>query len=228
MLEFLSAWEVMVIAMMLPASLGFLALFQTATSGSRFSMTRRTALCLGYSLVWMGVGCVAMIVGDTLYRSDGLSIWLGSHANFLAGGVFALAGCYQFSTLKRRCLVICSHPANFFMRYYRRGMGNALVLGLRYGLVCLGCCWALMVVMVILGGSNLYVMTVLTGIMFAERAMGWNNRVASAVGLACIALGVLVAASPNTMPAFAQNAAGWVNIGSMQLTHHGWTFWCHA
>lgn len=227
-LEFLGVWEVMVIAMMLPSSLGFLALFQTATAASRSSGVRSVALCIGYSLVWMGVGCVTMIVSDTLYRFDSLGIWLGSHANVLAGVVLALTGCYQFSTLKRRCLIVCSHPANFFMHHYRRGTGNAFMLGLRYGLVCLGCCWALMTVVVILGGDNLYPMIAITVIMFAERAMGWSNRFASSVGLACVALGVLVVASPDAMPAFAQNAASWTSMGSMQMANHGWSFWCHA
>jgi predicted metal-binding membrane protein len=228
MLEFLGTWETMVIAMMLPSSFGFFVLFQTATGDSRSSTVRSVALCVGYSLVWLVVGCVAVIMSDTLYRLDGLSIWLGSHANVLAGGVLALAGYYQFSTLKRRCLVICSHPANFFMRYYRRGMGNAFMLGLRYGLVCLGCCWALMTVMVILGGDSLYMMMVLTVIMFAERAMGWSNRFASTVGLTCVALGALVATSPDTMPMFVRNASSWASMGSMQLAHHGWSFWCHV
>jgi predicted metal-binding membrane protein len=228
MMEFLGTWEVMVIAMMLPSSLGFLALFHTATSASRSSIVRSVALGVGYSLIWAGVGWVAMIMSDTLYRLDNISIWLNSHTNVLVGSVLALAGCYQFSTLKRRCLTICSHPASFFMRHYRRGIGNALTLGLRYGLVCLGCCWALMTIMVVLGGGSIYMMLILTVIMFAERAMGWSNRFASAVGLVCVALGVLVAASPDAIPAFAQNAASWANMGSMQLAHHTWASWCQA
>jgi predicted metal-binding membrane protein len=186
------------------------------------------AVCFGYLLVWAAVGGVAMLISDTLYRIGSIDIWLNGHANVLAGSVLALAGCYQFSTLKQRCLTVCSYPGSFFMRYYSRGVGNAFTLGLRYGLVCLGCCWALMTVMVVLGGGSLYLMMVLTMIMFAERAMGWTDRFASVVGLACVALGVLVAASPDAIPAFAQNAASWANMGSMQLAHHGWPFWCHA
>lgn len=227
-LEFLGTWEVMVVAMMLPSSLSFLTLFQTATSGSRSSIIRSVAVCSGYALTWAVVGCVAIMMNDTLYRIESLGVWLDSHANLFAGSVFTLAGCYQFSTLKRRCLTVCSHPGSFFMRHYRRGVGNALALGVRYGFVCLGCCWALMTVMVVLGGGSLYLMMVLTVIMFGERAMGWNDRFASGVGLTCIALGVFLAASPDVMPAFAQNAANWANMDSMQLPHHNWPFWCHV
>jgi predicted metal-binding membrane protein len=225
MLEFLGAWEVMVIAMMLPSSLGFLVLFRAATSGSRLPIVRRTAVCVGYALAWAGVGWVAMIASGTLYRIEGLGAWLGGHPNLLAGSVLLLAGVFQFTALKQRCLAICTHPGSFFMRHYRRGAGNALALGARYGLACVGCCWALMGMMVVAGGGNLYLMVVLSAIMFAERALGWEKRFVAAVGLTCIALGVLLAVSPSVMPLFTHNAERWVDMGSMQLPHG---LWCRA
>ena len=227
-LEFLGVWEAMIIAMMFPSNLGFLALFQSATGDSRLSIVRSVVLCVGYLLAWIAIGCVVVIVSNTLYRFDDLGIWLGDHANILAGAVLAIAGCYQFSALKQRCLVVCSHPANFFMHHYRRGVSNAFILGLRYGLVCIGCCWALMTIMVILGGGSLYVMMGLTTIMFAERTMGWSDRFTNTVGLTCVGLGALVVVAPEAMPAFAQNATSWASMGSMQLAHHELSFWCHA
>lgn len=226
-LGFLGAWEVMVIAMMLPSSLGFLMLFRATTGGSRLRVLSRTAVCLGYALVWAGAGCVAIAVSGTLYRFGSLGVWLEDHPSLLVGSVLLLAGCFQFTTLKRRCLTVCSHPGSFLMRHYRRGVGNAVALGVRYGLVCLGCCWALMSIMVVVGGGNLYLMMTLTTVMFAERAVGWENRFASAVGLTCIALGALLAVSPGVMPAFARNADQWVSMESMQLPHSQ-GFWCHA
>lgn len=227
-LEFLAAWELMAIAMMLPSSLGFLMLFARAASGSRFPLVRRTAVCAGYALVWALVGMVAMRTSGALYRIASLGAWLESRPNLLAGSVLVLAGCFQFTALKRRCLTVCSHPGGFLMRHYRRGVGNALVLGLRYGLVCLGCCWALMAVMVVVGGENLYLMMALSAIMFAERTMGWDDRFARTVGLGCIALGVLLALSPEVAPALAQNAERWIAMGSMGLHHGGWPFWCRG
>ncbi len=132
----------------------------------------------------------------------------------------ALAGCFQFTTLKRGCLTVCSHPGGFFLRYYRRGVGNALALGVRYGLVCLGCCWALMILLVIVGGGSLYLMVALTAIMFAERALGWGDRFVAIVGLTCIVLGVLIAVSPTVVPAFAQNAERWAAMESQQTSNH--------
>jgi predicted metal-binding membrane protein len=226
-LEFLGAWEVMVIAMMLPSSLGFLMLFRSATNGSRFPVVRRTAVGVGYCLVWAATGWVVMIVGDALYRITSIGAWLQNHPYLLAGSVIALAGGYQFTNTKRRCLTVCSHPGNFFMRHYRRGVRNAIAFGVRYGLACVGCCWALMTIMVVVGGGSLYLMMALTAIMFAERMMGWENRFVSAVGLICIVLGLLLTVSPGVMPAFAQNAERWVNMESMQLPHYQGS-WCHA
>jgi predicted metal-binding membrane protein len=225
--EFLGAWEIMVIAMMLPSSLGFLTLFRVATSDSRFPIVRRTAVCVGYALVWLGVGWITMVISILPDRVESLGAWLGSHPNLLGGSVFLLAGIFQFTTLKQRCLTICSHPMGFFARHYRRGLGNALALGVRYGLVCVGCCWALMAIMVVAGGSSLYLMIVLTAIMFAERLLGWNKRFVAYVGLACLALGVLLAVSPGIAPVFTQNAEIWVKMGSVQLSHYQ-IFWCHV
>ncbi len=227
-IEFLGGWEIMVIAMMLPSSLGFFALFRSITRGGQSVLARQVAVCVGYALAWAGVGCVAMIISDTIYRLESVDHWLESHTSFFAGLILVLAGGFQFTVPKRRCLTICGHPASFLMRHYRRGVGNALGLGVRYGLVCLGCCWALMVVMVVLGGGSLCMMMVLTVIMFGERTMKWNNRFAGALGLACIGLGVLLAASPGAMPALTQNALSWANMGSMQTRSASWLLWCHA
>jgi predicted metal-binding membrane protein len=227
-LEFLGAWELMTIAMMLPSSLGFFALLHVVTSRDRLAIVRRTMAFAGYALVWAAAGCVAMMASPTLYRIGSVRLWLDNHAGFFAGSVLVLAGAFQFTTIKHRCLALCIHPESFLMRHYRRGVPSALRLGARYGLACLGCCWALMILMVVLGGGSLYVMVVLAAIMFAERAVGWTNRFAGAVGLICIGLGVLIAVSPGTMPAFAQNASSWVGMASMQPGHHDLLFWCHA
>jgi predicted metal-binding membrane protein len=227
--EFLGAWETMVIAMMLPSSLGFLMLFRTATSTSRFAPLRRTAVCVGYALVWAAVGCLALVASGAFYRIQNLGAWLELHPNLLAGSVLVLAGAFQFTALKRRCLAVCSQPASFLMRHYRRGVGNALILGMRYGLLCLGCCWALMTMMVVVGGQNLYLMMVLSAIMFAERMLGWDDRFATLVGMSCIALGIFLVVVPDAMPALAQNAGKWIAMETLQLPHHGgWSFWCQA
>jgi predicted metal-binding membrane protein len=227
MLEFLCSWEVMVVAMMLPSSLGFLVLFWNVAGGDRRPAVHGTAVCLGYALAWAMVGCLAMIVSRTIYEVASIDLWLDNHAGLFAGLVLIAVGGFQFTTLKRRCLTVCSHPGGFLMRHYRRGAVNALDLGVRYGIACVGCCWALMALMVVLGGDSLFAMMLLTAIMFAERALGWNDRFAGAIGLACVGLGTLVAASPDAVPALAHNATMWSGMGLTGLPH-GPLFWCHA
>lgn len=229
MVVFLGAWEMMIVAMMLPSSIGFLALFRAITIGARSSSARMLSVSVGYALAWAWMGCATLLVGATLYRTGAVDAWLERHANLLAGGVLVLAGGFQLTALKRRCLAICSDPARFLMRHYRRGVANALALGLRYGLVCLGCCWALMALMVVLGGGSLLLMMLLAAVMFGERAMGWDDRFVKTVGLCGVALGAFVAASPDAVPALAHNASGWIEMNStMRMSSHGWLFWCHA
>jgi predicted metal-binding membrane protein len=226
---FLAAWEVMVVAMMFPSSIGFLRVFRVVTGKSRYRSLQRIGVCSGYALTWLCVGCLVMLVGFAVYRGSHVELWLSSHANLLAGGVLALAGGFQFTTLKRRCLAICGQPATFLMRHYRRGAGNAFVLGLRFGLVCAGCCWSLMLIMIMLGGGSLLLMMLLTSIMFAERTAGWDNRFVRLVGLASIVLGVTVIATPGAVPALAHNAGSWIEMNSvMHMTNHDWLPWCRA
>jgi predicted metal-binding membrane protein len=226
---FLGAWEVMVVAMMLPSSIGFLALYRVVTAASSLRSLRRIGVCVGYLLAWAYIGSVALLIGETIYRIGSVDVWLKSHTSLLAGGVLALAGGFQLTALKRRCLAICSHPATFLMRNYRRGIGNALVLGLRFGFICVSCCWALMAVTVVLGGGSLVLMMLLTLIMFAERAMGWDDRFVKIVGFTGVALGVFVASSPDAVPALAHNAGSWIEMSStMKMPNHGWLSWCGA
>ena len=81
--------------------------------------------------------------------------WLDTHSWVIGASTFAVAGVFQFSPLKGRCLKQCRSPFSFFVRYYHKGAGGAWRLGLRHGLFCLGCCWALMLIMFGLGVGSL-------------------------------------------------------------------------
>ena len=94
-----------------------------------------------------------------------------------------MAGGFQFSPLKERCLRQCRSPFGFLHRHYRRGVGAAWGLGARHGLFCLGCCWAL------------------TGVMVVEKTARWGRRLGPAVGAALLVWGVLVLAHPGWLPA---------------------------
>lgn len=143
---YLVAWQVHIAAMMLP----LMSLFNQASTGQRHPGLARIGFLGGYLVVWIEFGIVAL-VGDALLG------WVAVHGGMLrpewmAGAVLLLAGAFQFSTLKERCLGKCRQPRVFLLNHYRRGMLGGLALGARHGAFCVGCCWALMLVMFLVGG----------------------------------------------------------------------------
>jgi predicted metal-binding membrane protein len=100
-----------------------------------------------------------------------------------------LAGAFQFTSLKEACLRSCRHPASFMHRHYRRGAGGAFRLGTRHGLFCVGCCWALMLVMFAVGVASLIWMALLTALMVHEKTRHAGARTVPLSGVTLLALG---------------------------------------
>ena len=166
---FLVAWQAMIAAMMVPSSLPLLRLFAAAATGQPRPRAAIAAFLGGYALVWTAFGWLAF-VGDTMVHATvDRTPWLQHHEWLIAGGTLALAGAFQFSALKDRCLEVCRHPGAFLLRHYERGLPGAFALGRRHGLFCLGCCWALMLLMFAAGVANLWWMAGLTALMVYEK-----------------------------------------------------------
>jgi len=186
------SWQTMVVAMMLPTSLPMIRLFRM-TSGSQPAQGRvLTAFLTGYALVWMIFGFVALGGDVLLHRFEDSSTWLSSRPWLLPASALGLAGIFQFTKLKDRCLRECRHPGPFLMRHYRRGPGAALELGLRHGLFCLGCCWALMLLMFAVGVANLTWMAVLTALMVYEKTGRLGEWVARYAGATFLFMAVVI------------------------------------
>ena len=117
--------------------------------------------------------------------------WLAEHTWVIGSAIFAIAGLFQFTPLKESCLKECRSPFGFFVRYYRRGAGHAWRLGLRHGLFCLGCCWALMLVMFGVGVGSLAWMLALAGVMVIEKVTRRGTLLSPVVGIAMLVLAVL-------------------------------------
>jgi len=144
---------------------------------------------------------------DVLFADDGgvhqavdVLPWLATRPWLVGAVTLGLAGAFQFSTLKDRCLTECRHPAAYLLRHYRRGPRNTFRLGWGHGLYCLGCCWALMLVMFAVGVSDLRWMAALAGLMAYEKLGRRGPAVAAAAGVAALALAVLVALHPAWVP----------------------------
>jgi predicted metal-binding membrane protein len=126
--------------------------------------------------------------------------WLAAHSQVIAAGTLALASIYQVTPLKDACLKACRHPGLYLMSHYQRGALNGFRLGLGHALFCLGCCWALMMVMFAAGVAHLAWMGVLALIMLVEKAMPRGDRLVVPIGAALGALAVTALLAPGLVP----------------------------
>ena len=180
-------------AMMLPSSLPLMRLFAKASAKQPRPRAAMAGFLGGYALVWTAFGALAFGFDIGVHAAVDASPWLESHEWFLAAGVLVLAGAFQFSSLKYACLDKCRHPAQFMLRFYRRGAGGGLRLGLRHGLFCLGCCWALMLVMFSVGVASLLAMAALTALMVHEKTQPGGRRVVPVAGATLFATAMMIA-----------------------------------
>jgi predicted metal-binding membrane protein len=181
---YLAGWLLMTAAMMLPTATGLVRAFDRVTGGAA---ALRLALVAGFLGVWLLVG-YAFRAGDVLVHAavDAAA----APPSLVGAAALALAGAYQFSPLKHRCLTACRSPRSFVLRGWtggRRGV-DALRVGAAYGRSCAGCCWALMLVMFGVGAASLAWMLGLAAVMVAERFAPARWRVGEAVGVALLAL----------------------------------------
>jgi predicted metal-binding membrane protein len=192
---FLLAWQLMIAAMMLPSSLPLVRLFGRASANQPRPLAAKAAFLGGYAVVWSGFGVAAFLADLGVHRLVDRWGWLAARPGLLGGAVLVLAGAFQFSRLKDRCLRVCRHPAGYLARHYRRGTGAALRLGAGHGVWCVGCCWALMLVAFAAGVANLWWMAALTALMVFEKTGRQGRRGVRPIGAGLIALGLLALAS---------------------------------
>jgi predicted metal-binding membrane protein len=180
---FVAGWTVMSVAMMLPTSLPLVAVFRTITGGAAGLMA---LLAAGYLAVWAAFGLAAWLGDSVLHRVVEESPWLGGRADLIPAALLLTAGLFQFSPLKYACLSQCRSPVGFVVQHWRGGSRarRAFLLGAHHGLYCLGCCWALMLVMFGVGGIHLGWMLALGAVMFVEKAVAWGRWLTAPVGVA--------------------------------------------
>jgi len=189
----LLAWQAMTVAMMLPSSLPLVRLFAHASAGQPQPRRAMAAFLGGYASVWSAFAVIALLGDVALHRVVEASGWLHAHQWAIGASVLALAGGFQFTSFKDACLRQCRHPAAFLLRYYERGTSGGFKLGARHGVFCVGCCWALMLVMFAVGAANLVWMAVLAALMMHEKtrplgARGVPITGIALLGVACVTL----------------------------------------
>jgi predicted metal-binding membrane protein len=183
---FVGAWLVMITAMMLPSTVPMARMFAIATARVEHGSQMRAVFFAAYFAVWLGFAAAALLVDIGLHALIEQSSWLAGREDVVLAGALAVAGVVQFTPLMRRCLRICRDPRAFLYRHYQRGRAAAWSLGVRHGLSCLGCCWALMLVMFAVGAGNLWWMVGLTAVMTIEKTAHGGNKLVAPVGVALL------------------------------------------
>ena len=183
---FVAVWTLMMSAMMLPSVTPTASLYARTVVTSR--PARITGLIAGYLAVWA-------VAGVPAYGLARMAGWLaGAHpaaARFLAVAVFATCGAYQLSSLKDRCLAHCRSPIALLLHYGSyRGRFRDVRAGAHHGGYCLGCCWSLMAVLIVLGTMNVVAMAGLAAVVLAEKVSKRGRYVGRLAGVAAIGLAV--------------------------------------
>jgi predicted metal-binding membrane protein len=183
----------MTVAMMLPTTLPLLENFRRLTAQRADRSQLVTLVIAGYLGVWLGFGIFAHGADWLLHEIVERSGWLEANARFIGAATLLLAGAFQFSRLKYHCLEKCRSPMSFVTEYWRGSheRRNAFLLGVHHGLFCVGCCWALMLLMFAVGVGNVAWMLLLGALMAAEKNLPWGGKLRAPIGFALMTWGGL-------------------------------------
>jgi predicted metal-binding membrane protein len=192
-LAYVGAWGVMMAAMMLPSALPMIGLYAAAqrTTPSGAARTAAVALfSLAYLVLWTLTGLPVYLASLALMalRAETLA--------YVVAGVLAVAGIFQLTPLKQVCLRHCRSPLGFLLGHWRAGWRGALAIGWAHALYCVGCCWALMVVLVVAGAMGLPWVLLIACVVAAEKLLPGGEWIARLTGVALVLLGAAVAVQP--------------------------------
>jgi predicted metal-binding membrane protein len=195
---FLTSWQVMIAAMMVPSTLPVL---QRDLRGVRGKLQLAQVIFLvGYFLVWTWFAAAAFLADTSIHVLVETWPWLSQHTEVIGATTLALAGIFQFSPLKRASLTACRSPLGSTARRDSVTVGIAWRSGLHHGLTCLGSGWALMLVMFGLGVGGVGWMLALTGVMVVEKDLPGGRWLTPAVGITLLALAVVWWVHPGWLP----------------------------
>lgn len=179
-------WTVMMAAMMLPSAAPAILLYGALVrkSGARGTVLPGVWIFAGgYLLIWTGFSAVAAALQTLLEHAALLTPAMTSASAVLSALALIAAGVYQLTPLKQACLGKCRNPLEFFMMHWRAGPGGAVGMGLLHGVYCVGCCWALMLLLFVAGVMNLLWVALIAAFVFVEKlfpAIPAVSRTASA------------------------------------------------
>lgn len=197
---FVGLWMTMMAAMMLPAVVPMAWAFDRVAR-ARPGGGSLAAFLAGYGLVWAAFGVVAFALDALVRAVDPAFLAWERQGPLFAGATVAIAGLYELTPLKLRCLRHCRSPLHFLLGHWHDGRGGAVRMGVEHGAWCVGCCWALMAALLALGVMSLFWMVVVAAAILVEKALPFGERATRWLALALVALGLWIAVAPGSAPA---------------------------
>jgi predicted metal-binding membrane protein len=196
---FAGIWIVMMAAMMFPSVAPTVALYSSMTKSR--SPVAPLLFTAGYLLVWTSVGAFAFVVATSGGLISGDVLAWDRAGRWIAGTTLIVAAIYELTPLKDVCLGKCRSPLGFLLGSWRSARSGALLMGIRHGAWCIGCCWALMASLFALGVMSVVWMAVIAGFIAFEKLIPWRRAATYVTAATLFALGVLMLAAPDTVPA---------------------------
>lgn len=197
-------WVIMMVGMMIPSAAPMVLLFARVAHHSLGGWRAHLRIGLfiaGYIAVWTVFALAATMAQWGLERAALITPMMKAASPLLGGALLGAAGLYQLTPLKRTCLEQCRAPFAFVTERWRAGAGGAFVMGLDHGLYCLGCCWALMALLFVVGVMNLLWVAIIAAFVLAEKIAPAGHWLARISGIGLIGLGVyLMSGGSGTMP----------------------------
>jgi predicted metal-binding membrane protein len=178
-------WSEMMVAMMLPSAAPMLLTFALVNRKRREReqpFVPTGVFLLGYLVVWTGFSALAAVAQWALHATALLSPMMVSRSPILGGTLLIAAGVFQWTPLKNACLAHCRSPLSFLMTDWREGFGGALLMGLKHGMYCTGCCWFLMALLFVAGVMNMWWVAILAGFVLLEKVTPPKWRVGKVAG----------------------------------------------
>jgi predicted metal-binding membrane protein len=189
-------WAVMMVGMMAPSALPLVLLFAAsrASRGERSVSPMTLTFGAGYVAVWTAFSLAAALAQWGLHRAAMLSAMMASSNRWLSGAILLAAGAYQLTPWKGSCLTHCRSPLGFLMTKWRDGSIGAFRMGWDHGAYCLGCCWALMCVLFVVGVMNLVWVAALTAFVLIEKIGPAGAMIARLAGAGMMIAGIAILA----------------------------------
>ena len=194
-------WCIMMVGMMVPSAAPMILLFALVTrkqSQSENPGLQITIFIISYLIVWSVFSALATTAQWALTEAALLTPMMVGSSQYLTIGLLLLCGLYQFSPLKRICLVKCRSPLSFLMANWQQGNMGALKMGLSHGAYCVGCCWLLMSLLFIGGVMNLVWVAMIAGLVLLEKLIPAGEWLGKLAGLTFLAVACFITLSTYT------------------------------